>query len=165
MNRVVTCLSAAVAFLVFGSIDKGDSRNISGLADRLEDLPCEDLPVSPGWHSEGACPDWKVMAVEMSGRRYPLRRNANGDGWSKAACAQVFRTVDGLCPLAWLENGKGRYCVAARCANVTWLPVYMLSPFLFCEETKLNFGALRLDSFAEKVLMREIQDLPWEAIR
>lgn len=34
----------------------------------------------------------------------------------------------------------------------------MLSPFLFCEETTLDFGALRLDSFAEAVLLAEMAD-------
>ena len=32
----------------------------------------------------------------------------------------------------------------------------MFTPFLFGEDTSLNFGALRLDSFAEKVLLTMI---------
>ena len=65
--------------------------------------------------------------------------------------------IDGVEPIAWLDNGRDRFCVAARRGKVTWLPVYMLSPFLFCEEKSLDFGALRLDSFAERVLLPEIE--------
>jgi hypothetical protein len=97
------------------------------------------------------------MALVMNGRRYPLKRDANGDGWSKASCTQEIRLTDGIEPIAFLDNGKDRFCVAARRGNVTWLPVYMLSPFLFSDDTSLDFGALRLDSFAEGVLMSSIK--------
>lgn len=135
-------------------VGKGDFHNISGFADVLRDRECEELPVSPGWGNEGICPDWRTMSVEFQGVKYPIKRNANGDGWSKAVCAQEIVLKEGVEPIAFLNNGKDKFCVAARKGNVTWLPVYMLSPFLFCEDTKLDFGALRLDSFASKVLDR-----------
>ena len=138
-------------------VGKGDPLDISGMADFLVDRKCEELPVSPGWHREGACPDWTKMALVMDGRRYPLRRDANSDGWSKPACAQEVRLADGIEPIAYLDNGSDRFCVAARRGGVTWLPIYMLSPFLFSDDTSLDFGSLRLDSFAERVLMAALE--------
>ena len=139
--------------LVLGN---GDPLDISGMADILADRTCEEVPASPGWGREGACPDWRKMNLVIGGRRFPLRHDANGDGWSKAACAQEVRLASGVEPVAFLDNGKTKFCVAARRGKVTWLPVYMLSPFLFSEDKSLDFGALRLDSFAEQILMREI---------
>ena len=131
----------------------GDPKDISGFADLLVDRRAEELPVSPGWASEGACPDWRKMAVEIGGVRYSLRRDANGDGYAKPACAQEIRLGEGVEALAFLDNGESRFCVAARKGNVTWLPVYLLSPFLFSDVTALDFAALRLDPFAERVLL------------
>ena len=135
---------------------KGDPFNVSGFGDALINRNGDEVPASPGWHREGACPDWTKMALVMNGCRYPLKRDANGDGWSKAACTQEIRLSGGIEPIAFLDNGKDRFCVAAHRGNVTWLPVYMLSPFLFSDDTSLDFGALRLDSFAEGVLMSSI---------
>lgn len=56
-------------------------------------------------------------------------------------------------PLAYLDNGDARFCFAARRGNVTWLPVYLLSPFLFSDVKALDFGELRLDPFAARLLM------------
>ena len=141
------------------TIGNGDPENISGLAGRLVDRRAEELPVSPGWAKEGACPDWRKMALEIGGVRHPLRRDANGDGWAKPVCVQEIRVGEGVEPVAYLDNGESRFCVAARKDNVTWLPVYILSPFLFSEDNALDFGALRLDSFAEKVLLSEVYKL------
>ena len=140
------------------AVGHGDPRNIAGFGGLLVDRKSEELPVSRGWHREDVCPDWRKMAVEIGGVRHALRRDANGDGYAKPVCAQEIRLDEGVKPLAILDNGEKRFCVAARRGNVTWLPVYLLSPFLFCEETKLDFGALRLDSFAEKVLMENVLD-------
>lgn len=140
--------------LVFGH---GDPKDISGFAGLLVDRWAVELPVSPGWASEGACPDWRKMAVEVGGVRHPLKRDANGDGYAKPACAQEIRLNEGVEPLVFLDNGESRFCVAARKGNVTWLPVYLLSPFLFSDVTALDFGALRLDPFAEKVLLSAVE--------
>jgi len=137
-------------------VGKGDPMNVTGLADFLADRACEEVPASPGWANEGACPDWRKMRLDFAGKSYPLRHDANGNGYGKAACAQEVKIADGVEPIAWLDNGKDRFCVAARRGNVTWLPIYMLAPFLFSEDTSLDFGALRLDSFAEKVLLSEV---------
>lgn len=140
--------------LVFGH---GDPKDISGFAGQLVDRKEEELPVSPGWAREGACPDWRKMVVEIGGVRYSLKRDANGDGYAKPACVQEIRPGEGVETLAFLDNGESRFCVAARKGNVTWLPVYLLSPFLFSDVTALDFGALRLDPFAEKVLLSAVE--------
>ena len=137
-------------------VGKGDPLNISGMADLLNDRGCEEVPASPGWGTEGACADWRKFSIEYAGRSWPLRHDPNGDAWSKAVCAQEVRLGDGVEPIAFLDNGKSRFCVAARRGSVTWLPIYMLSPFLFSENRALDFGALRLDSFAERVLLAEV---------
>ena len=138
-------------------VGHGDPRDISGFGGLLADRAPEELPVSPGWHKEGACPDWRKMAVIVDGVRHPLRRDANGDGYAKPACAQEIRLADGVRPIAFLDNGTARFCIAACKGNVTWLPVYLLSPFLFSDVTALDFGALRLDPFAEKVLLSAVE--------
>ena len=40
---------------------------------------------------------------------------------------------------------------------MTWLPVYLLSPFLFSDDTSLDFGALRLDTFAAPLLLQVVE--------
>ena len=43
---------------------------------------------------------------------------------------------------------------------MTWLPVYLLTPFLFSDDTSLDFGALRLDSFAAPFLLQAVEAAP-----
>ena len=138
-------------------IGHGDPCDISGFGGLLVDRAPEELPVSPGWHKEGACPDWRKMAVVVNGARHPLKRDANGDGYAKPACAEEIRLADGVEPIAFLDNGNGRFCVAARKGNATWLPAYLLTPFLFSDDTSLDFGALRLDSFAAPFLLSVVR--------
>ena len=138
-------------------IGHGDPCDISGFGGLLIDRAPEELPVSPGWSKEGACPDWRKMAVVVNGVRHPLKRDANGDGYAKPACAEEIRLADGVEPIAFLDNGNGRFCVAARKGNATWLPAYLLTPFLFSDDTSLDFGALRLDSFAAPFLLSVVR--------
>ena len=138
-------------------IRSGDPKDIAGFAGLLVDRKPEELPVSPGWARAGACPDWRKLAVEIAGVRYPLMRDANGDGYAKPVCTCEIRVGEGVEPLAYVDNGVSRFCVAARKGNVTWLPVYLLSPFLFSDVAALDFGALRLDPFAEKVLLMAVE--------
>lgn len=135
----------------------GDPFGITGFGAALADRAPEDLPVSPQWHRAGICSDWRKMAVVLDGVRHPLRRDANGDGYAKPACAQEILPGPGIEPLAYLDNGRARFCVAARKGNVTWLPVYLLSPFLFSDDTSLDFGALRLDAFAAPLLLQVVE--------
>lgn len=143
----------------------GDPKDIAGFAGLLVDRKPEELPVSPGWARAGACPDWRKLAVEVAGVRYPLKRDANGDGWAKPVCTCEILVGAGVEPLAYVDNGVARFCVAARKGNVTWLPVYLLSPFLFANETTLDFGALKLDSFARKVFLLAIGQKGLEPVR
>ena len=166
MAAVLTAYRRAGGRLVYicgqnptGAPRPGDSRDITGLGSLINARKSEELPVSPGWHRAGACPDWRKMAVEIGSCRYPLKRDANGDGYAKPICCfeislpqGVCPPSDGVCPLAMVDNGTSRFCVAARQGKVVWLPVYLLSPFLFSDDTALDFGALTLDSFGEKVL-------------
>jgi len=142
--------------MVFGH---GDPFDISGFAGLLVDRAPDELPVSHGWGKEGACPDWRKMSVVVDGIRHPLRRDANGEGYAKPACAQEIRPGEGVVPIAFLDNGNGRFCIAARKGNATWLPVYLLMPFLFSDDTALDFGALRLDSFGRELLLRVLEKI------
>ena len=42
---------------------------------------------------------------------------------------------------------------AARRGNVVWLSEYLLMPFVWSEDTTLDWNAMRLDSFAAEILM------------
>ncbi len=135
----------------------GDPFDISGFGGLLADRAPEELPVSYGWSRTGACPDWRKQAVVVDGVRHPLRRDTNGQGYAKPACGHEIRLADGVEPLAFIDNGVSRFCVAAYKGNATWLPVYLLTPFLFSDDTALDFGALRLDSFGRRLLLRILE--------
>ena len=45
------------------------------------------------------------------------------------------------------------FAVAARRGNVVWLSEYLLMPFVWSEDTTLDWNAMRLDSFAAEILM------------
>ena len=138
-------------------IGHGDPSDITGFGAALVDRRGEDLPVSPDWQRTGACADWRRMAVVFGGERQPLRREANEGGHAKPVCAEEIRLEDGIRPLAYLDNGTTRFCIAARKGNVTWLPVYLLSPFLFTDETERDFSALTLDAFATRLLQESLR--------
>ena len=73
------------------------------------------------------------------------------------ALAKEGRVADSevIVPLVRLDNGQGdTFTIAARRGNVVWLPQYLLMPYLFQEkQPSLDFAALTLDPFAEKVLL------------
>ena len=137
-------------------IGHGDPADITGFGTALVDRQGEELPVSPDWQWTGACADWRRMVVEVDGERRPLRRDANAGGHAKPVCAAEIRVADGMQPLAYLNNGTSRFCIAARKDNVTWLPVYLLSPFLFSDETDCDLSALTLSPLATDLLLQAI---------
>ena len=133
-------------------VGHGDPMDITGFGPLLVDRRSEELPVSPDWQQTGACADWRRMVVEVGAVRQPLRRDANEGGHAKPVCAEEIRPGDGVQPLAYLDNGTSRFCVAASRGNVVWLPVYLLSPFLFSDETEHDLGALTLSAFSTDLL-------------
>ena len=61
--------------------------------------------------------------------------------------------ISSVVPFVTLDNGKDRFAVAARRGNVVWLSEYLLMPFVWSEDTTLDWNAMRLDSFAAEILM------------
>ena len=45
------------------------------------------------------------------------------------------------------------FAAAARRGNVVWLSEYLLMPFVWSEDTTLDWNAMRFDSFAAEILM------------
>ena len=105
MAAVLTAYRRAGGRLVYicgqnptGAPRPGDSRDITGLGSLINARKSEELPVSPCWHRAGACPDWRKMAVEIGSCRYPLKRDANGDGYAKPICCFEISLPQGVCP-------------------------------------------------------------------
>lgn len=75
-----------------------------------------------------------------------------------AAAFAVPGFAMGLLAKAFAERNPqpkvaGTSFAAARDALVIWLSEYLLMPFVWSEDTTLDWNAMRLDSFAAEILM------------
>ena len=129
-----------------------DPCDVTGFGRFLKRRGNEELPVSTKWSVQNveAC---KRMTVEFRGTRFPLRHNPNIDGFCKPYASNVIVPDASIVPFVTLDNGKDRFTVAARRGNVVWLSEYLLMPFVWSEDTTLDWNAMRLDSFAAEILM------------
>lgn len=134
-----------------------DPHDISGMRDVFVEHTDEEVPVSSKWaiQNEGI---WQKMSIsfvpafgDLGTNPYSFVRNPNFDGFCKPECKIEVKIVDGVTPLAYLDNGTSRFCVAARRGGVTWLPEYLLLPFLFSADTSVDWADMRLDTFASRV--------------
>ena len=100
-------------------------------------------------------PEMKSLGTEP----FKLVRNPNFDGFCKPVCLFGIAESDGVKPLAWLNNGRETFCISALNQQAAWVPEYLLLPFIFSDVTTLNWPELRLDPFAEKVMLETIQKL------
>ena len=124
-----------------------DPFDITGFKDILDLRDNREVPASEAWADEKAG-DWTKMSVTWGGRTYPQKRSANINGFTKPVCRYAVKETAGVVPLARFHGGGNDFCVAARRGNVTWLPAYLLMPFVFSDDTTADWAALRLDSFA-----------------
>ena len=132
-----------------------DPFDITGLGDRLELRANEEVPASEAWAGELAG-DWTKMSVWVGGKNYRQQRSANINGFCKPVCRAALTPSADVVSLAELSYGSERFTVSGRRANVTWVPVYLLMPFLYSPDTALNWSDMRLDSFASSFLMSHV---------
>lgn len=147
------------------AVGGADANNVTGLRDLMERHADDEVPVSSKWGMQNE-KLWKGMSVSFApgfgacgAGPFPLVRNPNIDGFCKPYASFAFKPAAAVEPLAYLDNGRGRLLVAARAGNVVWLPEYLLMPFLFSHDTTLDWQAMRLDSFASKVLLSALTSL------
>lgn len=140
-----------------------DPKKIMALTDSLKKRADDEVPVSSKWgiQNESAYGAMKIsfapqLAELQSKAEYSFVRNPNFDGFCKPTCLYQILDGPGIEPLAWLDNGREKFCVAAKTARGVWIPEYLLLPFLFSEQTSLQWDDLRLDSFGEKVLLETL---------
>jgi hypothetical protein len=136
-----------------------DAKDVTGLRSLMERRADDEVPVSSKWGVQNV-KAWRNMCVSFTSTfrgtetgPFPLVRNPNFDGFCKPYASFAFKTTAAVEPLAYLDNGRERLLVSARAGNVVWLPEYLLMPFIFSCDTTLDWAAMRLDSFASKVLL------------
>lgn len=143
-----------------------DPHNVSGLRDALVERGDEEVPVSSKWaiQNDGL---WQKMSVsfvstfgDLGTASYSFVRNPNFDGFCKPECRMEVKLVEGVTPIAYLDNGTSRFCVAARRGNVTWLPEYLFLPFLFSSDKTVDWADMRLDTFAARVGLAAVSAEP-----
>lgn len=147
------------------AVGGADTKDVTGLRDLMERRADDEVPVSSKWGVQNE-KVWKGMSVSFAPEfgtcgteAFPLSHNPNIDGFCKPYASFAFKPSADVKPLAYLDNGRGRLLVAARVGNVVWLPEYLLMPFIFSHDTTLDWAAMRLDSFASKVLLAAVTSL------
>lgn len=142
-----------------------DPKNLTGLADVLKRCGNEEVPVSSKWgiQNEDVFGKMRVTFTSampaMGTEPYAFQRNPNFDGFCKPTCLFRIEPKDGVKPLAFLENGKDTFCISAVTSKAAWVPEYLLLPFLFSDLKKISWTELRLDPFAEKVMLGTLEEL------
>jgi len=129
-----------------------DPFDISGFCDVLELRTNEEVPASEAW-ANNLAGDWTKMSVSFGGKTYPQCRSANINGFCKPICRSALRETDVVIPLARFSCSSSNFVVAGNRANSTWAPVYLFMPFLYSQDTALNWADMRLDSVASEFLL------------
>ena len=132
-----------------------DPFDITGLGDILSLRANQEVPASEAWAGELAG-DWTKMSVWVRGKSHPQMRSANINGFCKPICRAALTPSADIFPLAEFSCASSRFTVSGRRANVTWVPVYLLMPFLYSPDTSLNWSDMRLDSFASDFLVNQV---------
>lgn len=142
-----------------------DPKNLTGFGKALVQHVDDEVPTSSKWGIQNE-DVWEKMSVRFAPEMkslgtepFKLVRNPNFDGFCKPVCLFGIAEVDGVKPLAWLNNGRETFCISALNEQAAWVPEYLLLPFIFSDVTTLNWPELRLDPFAEKVMLETIQKL------
>jgi len=137
-----------------------DPSDLSGFAATMRRRRNDEVPVTAKWQADGAGDSLKMAVVgapglpRLGGCRTPFVRNPNVNGFSKAVCPIELMPTEGLTPLVYLDNGRETFIVAGRRRGVTWLPSYLLAPYLFvADDPHLDFANLSLDPFGERTFL------------
>lgn len=142
-----------------------DRKNLTGFGKALVQYADDEVPTSSKWAIQNE-DVWETMSVQFAPEMkslgtepFKLVRNPNFDGFCKPVCLFGVAESDGVKPLAWLNNGRETFCISALNGQAAWVPEYLLLPFIFSDVTTLNWPELRLDPFAEKVMLETLQKL------
>lgn len=135
-----------------------DPADVSGFHPFFSRRGDDELPVSGRW---GVCnlAGVKKMSVLSGGVRTPLKRNPNIEGFCKPYAMNVIADDPSVTPLVRLDNGRETFTVAARRGPAVWLSEYLLMPFIWSDDTALNWREMRLDPFGAKLLMEAVAGL------
>jgi len=142
-----------------------DPKNLTGFGNALVQCADDEVPTSSKWGIQNE-DVWRKMSVRFAPEMnslgtepYKLVRNPNFDGFCKPVCLYKIVEGEGVKPLAWLNNGRETFCVSAVNEQSAWVPEYLLLPFIFSDATTLRWTELRLDPFAEKVVLETVRQL------
>ncbi len=148
--------AAGGRLFVMGGCDQADFTGLGGLLERRTD---SEVPVSSKWGFDGVG-DWASMrviltpAMTRSGAGpFKLVRNPNFDGFCKPCCMWSLKDDPLVKPLARLQSGEKTFTVGGLARGVCWMPEYLFLPFLFSNDTVIDWQEMRLDSFSSNVLL------------
>lgn len=146
--------AGGLLFVMGGS----DTKNITGLRDLLQMRTNAEVPVSSKWALDDVG-DWGNMRIVMTEAMKktgtdPIGfvRNPNFDGFCKPCCMWSLKDSVEMKPLARLAHDGKSFTVGGIVRGVCWMPEYLFLPFLFSQDKTVDWGDMRLDSFASKVL-------------
>lgn len=132
-----------------------DPFDITGLGCCLELRANEEVPASEAW-ADKLAGDWTKMSVWVGAKSYRQQRSANINGFCKPVCRAALKPSADIVSLAEFSCDSNRFTVSGKRANVTWVPAYLLMPFLYSSDTTLNWADMRLDSFASDFLISQV---------
>lgn len=149
--------------------------NLTGLAPFFERRENGEIPVSSayGRANQDRIGKMRILPAKafagLFGKEsFAFKDNPNTPaGWNKPFSNIAIRTGDGsVIPLFELDNGNGRFCIAAMKRNsrgeVTgaWIPQYLLMPFLFSEDSSMpDWSKVELDSFGTRLALMVFDQL------
>ena len=144
-----------------------DPRGVTGeLAGCLRKRGDSEVPISSKWalQNEEELPKmrftWDGPFRELPFQDpFGFRINPNINGFGKPLCLwSIDLKNPTIQPLAWLDNGTEKFCVAARCRNVIWIPEYFLFPFTISRDEEFGYPPeMRLDSFGGMVVQKAVE--------
>ncbi len=108
----------------------------------------------------------KSDKIKRSGEDFEIGANMKKDGKSGNGSKgnnnnwQEGKGSPEIVPLAWLDNGKENFCIAAATDNIVWLPEYLVSPYTLSQDDRIGyFPQMRLDSFGRSVILNAAEYL------
>ncbi|MDO5581981.1 MAG: hypothetical protein Q4G69_12700 [Planctomycetia bacterium] len=148
------------------------------IANHLKKRADNEIPTSTKWslQNEDVLDKMVIsfdgpMKITMGSAGYKFYKNPNINGFAKPRCQYSIDLSNGndpnqkIDPLAWLDNGKEKFCIAAGTKKIVWLPEYLVSPYTLSQDDKIGyFPQMRLDSFGRSVVLAAVRYLIDEPI-
>jgi hypothetical protein len=153
-------------------IGKKQVKELGALSEAMQVMEPEELPVSPKYGSHGSEKVEKIsitfagdLAQAMGGKPYRFTQNPSTKaGWMKPACdVKIVPRNDRVTILATLTMGGDTINIAGTSLDeqgnrrATFLPEYLMSPFLFSRRKELaDPSKMMLDEFTEALLFASL---------